>query len=225
MHSILLFNHEFEVHLMHNVDAEHGSHIWPSAIVLSRYIWRTRASLAGLRVLELGCGTGLPGLLSAKLGAAKVVMTDRAGLGTVLQNVRESAEWNGVSSIVEVKELTWGHFDMIGIDCACDLILGADVFYDRTCFEPAVATIAYILRRSRPEAKCVIAYHERSSRRSIAGFLDRWDLEATAIKRDESDNDVEDIISVKEGDGLHGMSWDVGEQSVFLFVIRCKPGY
>src|SRR5881275_1918486 len=47
--------------------------LWPSGVVLARAI--AGRSLRGARVLELGCGLGLPSLAAA-LGGGRVVATD-----------------------------------------------------------------------------------------------------------------------------------------------------
>ena len=56
-----------------------GSWIWDSAVVLSNWI-SARAQLgydlSSKTVLELGAGTGLPGLTAARLGASRVVLKD-----------------------------------------------------------------------------------------------------------------------------------------------------
>ena len=57
-----------------------GLFLWPSARVLARYLWSRRSELlAGKTVLELGAGTGLPGLVAALPGsqATTVILTDR----------------------------------------------------------------------------------------------------------------------------------------------------
>src|SRR5262245_60439216 len=55
----------------------YGIVLWPAAIALAHEV-ATRA-LAGARVLELGAGTGLPGIVAASAGA-HVVQTDRQKL-------------------------------------------------------------------------------------------------------------------------------------------------
>lgn len=49
--------------------------LWPSARALADVLWEWRATLAGTRVLELGCGLGLPSVVAARLGA-QVTATD-----------------------------------------------------------------------------------------------------------------------------------------------------
>src|SRR5947209_6092728 len=56
--------------------APYGVVLWPSAIALAHDIVTRADQLRGTRVLELGAGTGLPGIVAASCGA-HVVQTDR----------------------------------------------------------------------------------------------------------------------------------------------------
>jgi predicted nicotinamide N-methyase len=98
----------------------YGIVLWPAAIALAHEL-ATRP-LAGLRILELGAGTGLPGIVAASLGA-RVVQTDRQRL--VLHVCRQNAERNGVTAI-EHRLADWTEWTD---DDRYDLILGSDVLY------------------------------------------------------------------------------------------------
>jgi methyltransferase-like protein 23 len=78
--------------------------------------------VAGKRVLELGAGTGLPGIVAASLGA-RVVQTDRQQL--VLHVCKQNAERNGVTSI-EHRIADWTAWEDEG---RYDLIIGSDILY------------------------------------------------------------------------------------------------
>ena len=60
-----------------------GATVWDAALTLSKAL--ERQQLEGKRVLEIGAGTGLVGLVAAALGAATVTVADhprcRAALG------------------------------------------------------------------------------------------------------------------------------------------------
>lgn len=98
----------------------YGIVVWPSAIALAHEI--ASRDVAGLRILELGAGTGLPGIVAASLGA-RVVQTDRQEL--VLHVCKHNAERNGVTAIEHrIADWTaWTDGDRY------DLILGADILY------------------------------------------------------------------------------------------------
>ncbi len=55
-------------------DPPYWAELWPSAVGLARSLIE-RQNLSGMRVLEVGCGLGLPGIAAAKAGAS-VLLTD-----------------------------------------------------------------------------------------------------------------------------------------------------
>jgi predicted nicotinamide N-methyase len=98
----------------------YGIVLWPSAIALGHEL--ARRALQGKRILELGAGTGLPGILAASLGAS-VVQTDRQNL--VLHVCKLNAEKNGVTSI----EHRVGDWTAWTDSARYDLIIGSDILY------------------------------------------------------------------------------------------------
>lgn len=76
-------------------------------------------------VLELGSGTGLCGILAAKLGARELVLTD---LPELLPLLTRNAELNGVSDVTSVVALDWRNEALpIGLPRGIDVILGSDI--------------------------------------------------------------------------------------------------
>ena len=102
--------------------APYGFALWPAAIALAHELASRADTLAGKRVLELGAGTGLPGIVAATFGA-QVVQTDRHD--AALELGRSNAERNGARSI-EHRIADWTQWPDTE---RYDLILGADVIY------------------------------------------------------------------------------------------------
>jgi predicted nicotinamide N-methyase len=101
----------------------YGIVLWPAAIALAHEI-ATR-TLRGARVLELGAGTGLPGIVAASLGA-RVVQTDRqeVALHVCKMNAERNTR-NGVTAI-EHRAADWTAWED---GATYDWILGADILY------------------------------------------------------------------------------------------------
>eukprot|EP00419_Tripos_fusus_P067468 CAMPEP_0172925324 /NCGR_PEP_ID=MMETSP1075-20121228/213500_1 /TAXON_ID=2916 /ORGANISM="Ceratium fusus, Strain PA161109" /LENGTH=231 /DNA_ID=CAMNT_0013786185 /DNA_START=34 /DNA_END=726 /DNA_ORIENTATION=- len=80
---------------------------WPAAITLADFLVANLASaLTGWRVLELGCGLGLPGFVCAVLGA-DVLLTDVVEACPLLQSrVKQNAPQ--LRGTVQVCPLSWG---------------------------------------------------------------------------------------------------------------------
>src|SRR6185312_10476039 len=55
----------------------YGVMLWPASIALAHDLFARAETLRGKRVLELGAGTGIPGIIAASFGA-RVVQVDRS---------------------------------------------------------------------------------------------------------------------------------------------------
>ena len=100
----------------------YGVVLWPAAIALAHDLASREHGLRGARVLELGAGTGLPGIVAATLGA-RVVQTDRDQLA--LSACRRNCERNGVET-VEHRLADWTAWE----DSArYEWIIGSDILY------------------------------------------------------------------------------------------------
>ena len=98
--------------------------VWPSGIALAGAL--AERQLAGLRVLELGCGLGLVSVTAALAGAS-VLAVDRSPEAIAFTDA--NAARNGVALRTAVQA-----FDQPGAPLAeapWDLVLAADVLYDR----------------------------------------------------------------------------------------------
>ncbi|KAJ3195801.1 hypothetical protein HDU82_002002 [Entophlyctis luteolus] len=190
-----------------STDAPPASHLWPSALVLARWLWHVRNSdnvfsgVSFTHVVELGCGTALPGLLAAAIAVrygkrdrVRVVLTDIDKHALKLAAL--SAHENGIEDICRVSQLTWGPtvpssiFEHEHNGCGdCNLlIIAADTLYDRSAFDVFLATVAGLLHEHRTrtrglkDGKCVMAYQERSSRRCVQHLICKWGLVAETIE-------------------------------------------
>ena len=67
---------EITVHLIASHHSLWGEHLWNASIVLADIYDEPEFVLEGKHVMELGAGAGLPGLICALNGAARVVITD-----------------------------------------------------------------------------------------------------------------------------------------------------
>ncbi|KAE9049018.1 hypothetical protein PR001_g3603 [Phytophthora rubi] len=115
-------------------DKHYGLFVWPSALLLSRFVAREADRLCrGKVVLELGCGTGLPSIVAGRCGAMKVYLTDRADAADIQLNAEANIKLNKLEGRAEFVPLTWGNMnisdDMVAIFQTVDVILAADCFY------------------------------------------------------------------------------------------------
>jgi predicted nicotinamide N-methyase len=123
LHTGAIISREQEVALLRGENTTrrpYGIVLWPSAIALAHAV--ASRALAGTRILELGAGTGLPGIVAASLGA-RVVQTDRQQL--VLHVCKLNAQRNNVTTI-EHRLADWTEWND---PAQYDLVLGADILY------------------------------------------------------------------------------------------------
>ncbi|XP_062236436.1 protein N-lysine methyltransferase METTL21A [Platichthys flesus] len=118
--------------------------LWDAAVVLSVYMEQGgELTLKGKRVIELGAGTGLAGIVAALLGA-EVTVTDRASALDLLSTNVKSNLPPGCQGSATVSELTWGQ----GLDRypagGFDLVLGADIVYLEDTFVALLQTLEHL---------------------------------------------------------------------------------
>ncbi len=97
--------------------------LWSSGIALAAVV--AARDVRGQRVLELGCGLGLPSIAAA-LGGAEVLATDWAP--EALDVTRRNAERNGAR--VETLLADWSRPAELLARAPFDLVLCADVLYE-----------------------------------------------------------------------------------------------
>jgi predicted nicotinamide N-methyase len=110
--------------------------LWPSAVALTQVV--ARRHLHGRRVLELGCGIGLPGIAAA-MGGARVTLADWAPEAIAV--ARANAARNEVE--VEAVVCDWRAPDALVAAGPWELVLLADVLYE----ERNVAALLPLLPR------------------------------------------------------------------------------
>lgn len=100
----------------------YGVMLWPASIALAHEVAARATELAGKRVLELGAGTAVPGIVAASLGA-RVLATDRNEVA--LHVGRINAERNGVATL----SLELAEWETFAPAERFDVLLGSDVLY------------------------------------------------------------------------------------------------
>jgi predicted nicotinamide N-methyase len=108
--------------------------LWPSGVELARAV--AGADLAGARVLELGCGLGLPAVAAA-LGGAHVLATDRSP--DALSFAAVNAERNGVA--VDTAACSWDAPQALLAGAPWRLVLAADVLYGQRNVDELLALL------------------------------------------------------------------------------------
>jgi len=111
------------------------AYYWLGGMALARFVLDRPELVAGRRVLDLGCGSGLVAIAAMKAGAASVLAVDVDPYAVAATQVNAAA--NGVAVEAVRGDLTDGPVPEV------DLILAGDVFYDP---EPAARVTPFLAR-------------------------------------------------------------------------------
>ncbi|KAG7493418.1 hypothetical protein JOB18_008710 [Solea senegalensis] len=121
--------------------------VWESALLLCRFLEQQHVELRGKRVMELGAGTGVVGILAARFGAA-VTLTDLPHAVPQLQvNVSHNMPAGGwPSTPPRVLPLSWGE-DHLNFTSDWDLVFGADIIYLPDTFLLLMKTLSHLCKK------------------------------------------------------------------------------
>ncbi|XP_035699248.1 uncharacterized protein LOC118431916 [Branchiostoma floridae] len=113
------------------------------AIILGRYLEANKDKVVDRKIIELGAGTGLTGIVASLLGA-KVTITDtKEGLESTRINVGRNTR--NVRHAPLVKQLKWGDdLHMYPTSDHYDYILGADIIYIEETFPDLLRTLRHL---------------------------------------------------------------------------------
>ena len=151
--------------------------------------------LRGLRVLEIGAGTGLSSIAAARAGAREVVATDL--VPDALALIERNAALNDVGSIVRTEKLDWynsGAFVAANAG-AFDLIVASDVLFMGSAAKPLARLLGALMR---PGALAVVV---DPGRHNVDDFIEALDDLDGASER--SGELRAELVQ------LHGVAYDV----------------
>ncbi|KAJ3328540.1 Methyltransferase-like protein 21D [Blyttiomyces sp. JEL0837] len=175
--------------------AGHGLTLWDASLIASKYLERHALKYFSnpQRIIELGSGTGILGLVAAKLISSQskskssttestLVLTDLPDVIPLLQkNVDAFHNENTDGLKIKVSPLTWGgpnlESEIGGLtdpsttttsnQHTFDLILLSDCVYEPTQFQSLVSTMAKL---SHKETKVLLCYERRNFDEEVVFF-------------------------------------------------------
>jgi predicted nicotinamide N-methyase len=170
-------------YLLSTREMPYGITLWTAAIALAHEIASRKEIFNGARVLELGSGTGLPGIVAASFGA-RVVQTDRNELALAL--CRRNLELNNICTI-ENQRVDWADWQDTR---RYDWIIGSDILYSKDMhpaleqiFENNLSTNGHVLL-SDPFRAVSFELLEKLDERDWSISINKWSIsEETAAPR------------------------------------------
>lgn len=143
-----------------SIPIPYWAEIWPSSRGLARLI-ASGPSLAGRRVLDLGCGLGLSGIAAGLRGAAVTFVDSHPD---ALLFARRNAGAAGLDQ-TEFLEADWRDANWAR---PFDLVLGADILYERSECEPVAKLLGLLLEEGG------VAWIGDPCRPGAATFVAEW---------------------------------------------------
>lgn len=141
--------------------------LWPSSIGLAWALAEGAIPVRGLDVTELGCGVALGALAAARAGARRVLATD--WYTECLDFARASAAENGLP--LETLPVDWR---APPADAAADVVLAADVLYERRNAHAVAEAFEALVR---PGGRAVLADPGRTYLKDLLAAMAGWRCE------------------------------------------------
>eukprot|EP00794_Sanderia_malayensis_P003377 gene3377-3865_t len=142
--------------------------VWDAAIVLATYLQTLSLrpndfSLENKKIIELGAGTGLVGMVSCLLGGDVVITDTSKALECTKENVNRNLLKENERTRCKVEELHWGRNLEQWKGTYWDLIIGADIVYIKDTFNELFETFK-ILTEKNDKAKIILSCRIRYQR-------------------------------------------------------------
>ncbi|KAI2618251.1 FAM86A protein [Hypoxylon sp. NC1633] len=164
-----------------------GLRTWEASLHLGQFLCANPSLVRQKSILELGAGTGYLSILCAKfLGPKFVVASD--GSDDAVANLPDNFFLNGFqeSDVIRAMHIKWGHA-LVGTEDEhwnggrpIDLILGADITYDKEVIPSLVRTLAEFVAMF-PHITILVAATERN-RDTFDSFLTVCEKSAFAVE-------------------------------------------
>ncbi|XP_078263210.1 EEF1A lysine methyltransferase 3-like [Rhinoraja longicauda] len=119
-----------------------ASFVWGPGITLCQYFHDVKMNFTGKKIIELGSGTGIVGILAVLLGG-DVTLTDKPHvLQQIEQNIADNIPPHSRHR-AKVGTLMWGT-DQENYPADFDIVLGSDIIYSPTQVPGLVKTLTHL---------------------------------------------------------------------------------
>ncbi|XP_056418601.1 EEF1A lysine methyltransferase 3 [Hyla sarda] len=157
--------------------------VWDAALYLCSFFEEQKLNFKGKKVIELGAGTGIVGILASLLGG-RVTVTD---LTHALPQIRKNVSANVSSDHVpDVCALSWG-IDQVHFSQDYDFVLGADIVYLKETYDLLIQTLQHLCG---PQTTILLSSKMREEHGTMDFFqniLPQY-FNVEIVKRDAEDN-------------------------------------
>ncbi|KAJ0252234.1 Calmodulin-lysine N-methyltransferase [Hirschfeldia incana] len=143
---------DFEISNRHNIDNTGLVCQWPSEEVLAYFCMSQPDRFSGKRVIELGSGYGLAGLvIAATTEASEVVISD--GNPQVVNYIKRNIESNSMAfsdTCVKAMEFHWNQHELSELTNSFDIIVASDCTFFKEFHKDLASIIKVLLKANEP---------------------------------------------------------------------------
>jgi len=160
-----------------------GLRVWQCAFILTELLLRAPpfGQWAGVRVVDLGAGTGVTGIGLAQAGAS-VMLTDLPHITPLTQRNVDYNCQGLIAGGAEVEEYEWGA-PVAKLGALPDIITAADCLYQPEHYPALLETV---VRLSQPHTMTYLAYRQRGNvEEGFAQLLADRDFHVQRVSPDE----------------------------------------
>ena len=147
-----------------------GAAVWNAGAELADYLAANPATVDGKLVLEMGCGTGLCGIVASRLGAKAVLLTD--GVEPVLERAQRNIEANAKEKMIRTRKLQWGTLAVEEqLRGKFDVLLASDILYQSSAWREIGVTAHELLKPGTGQLLLAEAGHANTpTQATLEGF-------------------------------------------------------
>jgi len=157
---------------------------WAAAFCLAEWSLQNKDKLASKSVVELGCGCGFTGLSICKniQNISKYMFTDCNS--DVIKHVNHNLKINEIyQDCVSTSLLNWGDESTYVDKNDCDVILGADITFDKEAIKLLVNTLKhYLLKDSTKVAYIASTIRNEETYKTFIKLLEMADLKQSELR-------------------------------------------
>jgi len=164
------------------------AHLWTGATTLASYV-EEHIDCTGLRVLDLGCGLGLTGIV-AGLKGGHVTFADKEQDALVFATA--NARRNHCPPFT-ARLLDFAQAEHNTGEPRFSLILGAEILYDRPTFP---ALVSFLNRHLAPRGQALFSDARRTNTEEFYRQLERVGLHWTREERKEREGALPLVVSI-----------------------------
>ncbi|XP_041070103.1 EEF1A lysine methyltransferase 3-like [Carcharodon carcharias] len=134
--------YDLEINQYMNQKIGVSAFIWECGLGLCQYFQQERMDFSGKKIIELGSGTGIVGILAVLLGG-QVTLTDEShALKQIEHNVSVNVP-DSCRHFPTIRTLSWG-FDHMNFLNDYDIILGSDIVYYPSDYPLLLQTLQHL---------------------------------------------------------------------------------